>query len=50
LPASVLFGLIYSVFDRIIPGFGGTVAFSFGGLIAVISMILLAFKVKEYGR
>ena len=50
LPASILFGLIYSVFDRIIPGFGGTVAFSFGGLIAVISMILLAFKVKEYGR
>jgi MFS family permease len=47
LPASIIFGIIYSLFDRIIPGFGGTVAFGFGGLIAIISMILLAVKVKE---
>jgi len=50
LPASIIFGLIYSTFDRIIPGFGGTVAFGFGGLIAVISMILLALKVREPRR
>jgi MFS family permease len=50
LPASIIFGLIYSTFDRIIPGFGGTVAFGFGGLIALISMILLAVKVREPGR
>ena len=50
LPASIIFGFIYSTFDRIIPGFGGTVAFGFGGLIAVISMILLAVKVREPGR
>jgi MFS family permease len=47
LPASIIFGIIYSLFDKIIPGFGGTVAFGFGGLIAIISMILLAAKVKE---
>jgi MFS family permease len=47
LPASIIFGIIYSLFDRIIPGFGGTVAFGIGGLIAIISMILLAVKVKE---
>jgi MFS family permease len=50
LPASIIFGFIYSTFDRIIPGFGGTVAFGFGGLIAVISMILLAVRVREPGR
>lgn len=50
LPASIIFGLIYSTFDKIIPGFGGTVAFGFGGMIAVISMILLAVKVREPGR
>ncbi len=50
LPASILLGLIYSTFDKIIPGFGGTVAFGFGGMIAVISMILLAVKVREPGR
>jgi MFS family permease len=47
LPASIIFGIIYSLFDKIIPGFGGTVAFGFGGLIAIISMILLVVKVKE---
>jgi MFS family permease len=49
LPASIIFGFIYSIFDRIIPGFGGTVAFGFGGIIAILSMILLATKVKEPG-
>ena len=47
LPASIIFGLLYTGFDKIIPGFGGTVAFGFGGVIAVISMILLFLKVKE---
>jgi MFS family permease len=47
LPASIFFGIIYSSFEKIIPGFGGTVAFGFGGTIAIISMILLAVKVKE---
>jgi MFS family permease len=47
LPASIIFGLLYSSFDKIYPGYGGTVAFGFGGFIAVISMILLAVLVKE---
>lgn len=47
LPASILFGLLYSTFDRLIPGFGGTVAFGSGGVIALISMILLTRYVKE---
>jgi len=47
LPASLIFGFLYSYFDKIIPGFGGTVAFGFGGTIAIISMVLLAIKVKE---
>jgi len=47
LPASILFGFIYSIFDNVLPGFGGTVAFSFGGSLAIISMILLAIKVRE---
>ncbi len=47
LPASVIFGFLYSYFDKLFPGFGGTVAFGFGGLIAVISMVLLAFKIRE---
>ena len=47
LPASIIFGFLYSYFDKIIPGFGGTVAFGFGGIIAICSMILLALKVKE---
>lgn len=50
LPASIFFGFLYSYFDKIIPGYGGTVAFGFGGTIAVISMILLAVKVKETPR
>jgi MFS family permease len=47
LPASVIFGLLYSYFDKLYPGYGGTVAFGFGGTIALISMILLAVIVKE---
>ena len=47
LPASVIFGLIYSLADRKLPGFGGTFAFGFGGLLAIISMILLSLKVRE---
>lgn len=47
LPASIIFGFLYSFFDKRYPGFGGTVAFGFGGLMAVTSMILLAIKVRE---
>jgi MFS family permease len=47
LPASIIFGFLYSFFDKKFPGYGGTVAFGFGGTIALISMILLAFKVRE---
>jgi MFS family permease len=47
LPASIIFGFLYSFFDIRYPGFGGTVAFGFGGTIAIISMLLLAIKVKE---
>jgi MFS family permease len=50
LPASVIFGFLYSYFDKWLPGYGGTVAFGFGGIIALISMILLALKVKEPSR
>jgi MFS family permease len=50
LPASIIFGFIYSYFNKIIPGFGGTIAFGFGGLIALTSMLMLAVKVKEPGR
>jgi MFS family permease len=50
LPASIIFGFLYSYFDKIIPGYGGTVAFGFGGAIAIISIILLAIKVKEPSR
>jgi MFS family permease len=47
LPASVIFGFLYSYFDRLYPGYGGTVAFGFGGMIALVSMVLLAVVVKE---
>lgn len=50
LPASVIFGFLYSFFDIRFPGFGGTVAFGFGGTIAIVSMILLSLKVKEPAR
>jgi MFS family permease len=47
LPASVIFGFLYSFFDKIYPGYGGTVAFGFGGIIAMISIVLLSTLVKE---
>jgi MFS family permease len=47
LPASIIFGFLYSYFDKIFPGYGGTVAFGFGGTIAIFSMIFLSLKVKE---
>ena len=47
LPASIIFGFLYSFVDRRFPGFGGTVAFGFGGTIAIISMILLSIKINE---
>ena len=50
LPASIIFGLLYSYFDKLFPGYGGTVAFGFGGTIALISMVLLAVVIKEPGR
>ncbi len=47
LPASVIFGILYSVFDAKFPGLGGTVAFGFGALIALVSLVLLAIAVQE---
>lgn len=47
LPASIIFGILYSYFDKLFPGYGGTVAFGFGGFIALISMVLLAVVIKE---
>jgi MFS family permease len=47
LPASVIFGFLYSYFDTLMPGYGGTVAFGFGALTAFVSILLLAFRIKE---
>jgi MFS family permease len=47
LPASIIFGLLYSSFDNLYPGYGGTVAFGFGALTAIISIMLLAFRIRE---
>ena len=47
LPASVLFGLLYSYSDKLFPGYGGTVAFGSGAIIALASIILLSLKVRE---
>jgi MFS family permease len=47
LPASVIFGFLYSYFDSKYPGYGGTVAFNFGAFLALISMIMLFTLVKE---
>lgn len=47
LPASVIFGFLYSFFDSKYPGYGGTVAFGFGAVLALTSMIMLAAMVKE---
>ena len=50
LPASIIFGFLWGYFDKLLPGYGGTVAFGFGGTIALVSMILLAIMVKEPNR
>jgi len=50
LPASLIFGFLYSYFDKRFPGYGGTVAFGFGGIIALTSMIFMSLKVKEKGQ
>ena len=47
LPASLIFGFIYSYFEKLLPGYGGTVAFGFGGTIALISLLLLSLIVRE---
>jgi MFS family permease len=47
LPASLIFGFLYSYSDKLFPGFGGTVAFGFGGILALVSIILLATRVRE---
>ena len=47
LPASIIFGFLYSFFDLKFPGYGGTIAFGFGAMLALISMIMLATMVKE---
>lgn len=50
LPASVIFGFLYSFFNTKFPGLGGTVAFGFGATLALVSMILLATMVKETSK
>jgi MFS family permease len=50
LPASILFGVVYSLFNVKLPGLGGTVAFTFGGMLALVAMILLAVMVREPRR
>lgn len=47
LPASIIFGFLYSFSDKWFPGYGGTVAFGFGGAIAILSIIFLSLKVQE---
>lgn len=47
LPASVIFGAIYHFIEKALPGYGGTIAFGFGTLLALISMGMLRFTVKE---
>jgi MFS family permease len=47
LPASIIFGFLYSFSDKWLPGYGGTVAFGFGGMMALFSIIFLTLKVKE---
>lgn len=50
LPSSVLFGLIYSYSGKLFPGYGGTIAFGFGSVLALLSIILLAATVREPAR
>lgn len=47
LPASIIFGFLYGYFNLKFPGYGGTVAFSFGGILALVSITLLLTLVKE---
>ncbi len=47
LPASVVFGFLYSFFNVKLPGLGGSIAFGFGGMLALISMALLSVMVRE---
>jgi MFS family permease len=47
LPASIIFGFLYSFSDKLFPGFGGTVAFGFGAAMALVAILMLTFKVKE---
>ena len=50
LPASIIFGFLYTYFEQQFPGYGGTFAFGFGGSIALLSMILFSFLVKAKNR
>ncbi len=47
LPASIIFGFLYSITDRLLPGFGGTVAFGYGAIMALAAMLFLSSKVRE---
>jgi MFS family permease len=47
LPASVIFGIVYSVVNAKYPGLGGTAAFSIGAILALSAMLLLTFFVRE---
>jgi MFS family permease len=47
LPASVIFGFLYSFFNSKMPGFGGTIAFGFGSALAMVSALLLVTIVQE---
>ena len=47
LPASIIFGLLYTFADRLLPGYGGTVAFGYGAVMAIAAMIFLSSRVRE---
>ena len=50
LPASIIFGILYAWADKLWPGYGGTLAFGFGGILALVSMVLLSVLVREPAR
>ncbi len=50
LPSSILFGLIYSFSEKRMPGYGGTIAFGSGTVLALISILLLSLTVSEPER
>jgi len=50
LPASIIFGILYAWADKLWPGYGGTLAFGFGGILALVSMVLLSVLVREPSR